>query len=346
MERQTATMNTVFGGSQADPPPYPYSRTRSSTAISQGSSQSLSTGKALPTPPPTYRPLEKTRDLERFALPNGSLVLVTGANGWHGMHICDQLLQHGYRVRGTVRDERNAMSLAKYFESKYGAAQFQPAIVPDMVVQGAYSAAVQGCTGVVHSASVMTFDTDPHEVVTPSIAGALHALEAAAAEPGVRRFVYCSATAAAVMQGDGKRNEVTHESWNMAAFRTAWGTASDDEARGFAVFASKYFVDVQDSALLHVAALILPDVRGQRIFAVESPYNINSVLQLLCMIYPNRVFNGDVSDHGIDLTVFKEAPYAEGLLKRMGKEGWTDLETSLSRNCEAFLDDGDQKAAI
>ena len=95
-----------------------------------------------------------------------------------------------------------------------------------------------------------------------------------------------------------------------------------------------------------MAALILPDVRGQRLFAVESPYNINSILQLLCMIYPNKVFNGDVSDHGIDLTVFKEAPYAEGLLKRMGKEGWTDLETSLSRNCEAFLDDGDEKVAV
>jgi len=238
MERQTATMNTVFGGSQTDPPPYPYSRTRSGTGVSQGSSQSQSTDKALPTPPPTYRPLEKTQDLEYLAIPKGSLVLVTGANGWHGMHICDQLLRTGYRVRGTVRDEQKSILLAKYFESKYGPAQFQPAIVPDMVVQGAYSAAVKGCTGVVHSASVMTFDTDPHKVVTPSIAGALHALEAAATEPGIRRFVYCSATAAAVMQGDGKRNDVTHESWNMAAFRTAWETPSDDEARGFAVFAS------------------------------------------------------------------------------------------------------------
>jgi len=89
--------------------------------------------------------------------------------------------------------------------------------------------------------------------------------------------------------------------------------------------------------VLHVAALILPDVRGQRIFAAQSPYNINSVLQLLRGLYPDRPIEGDVSDHGVDLTNFKEAWKAEDLLKRMGKPGWTDIETSVSRNCEAFL---------
>jgi len=102
-------------------------------------------------------------------------------------------------------------------------------------------------------------------------------------------------------------------------------------------FRAEYFVDVQDSALLHVAALILPDVRGQRIFAAESPYNINLILQLLRALYPNRVIEGDVSDHGVDLTKFRDAAKAEQLLRRMGKKGWTDIETSISRNCEAFF---------
>lgn len=61
-------------------------------------------------------------------------------------------------------------------------------------------------------------------------------------------------------------------------------------------------------------------------------------MQLLRMLYPERVFEGDVSGHGVDLTIFKEMYRAEDLLKRMGKEdGWTDIETSISRNCEAFF---------
>lgn len=95
-------------------------------------------------------------------------------------------------------------------------------------------------------------------------------------------------------------------------------------------------MDVQDSALLHVAALVLPDVRGQRIFAATSAYNITSILQLLRAVYPDRVFEGDVSDHGVDLTIFRDAPKAEELLRRMGKKGWTDMESSIKRNCEAF----------
>lgn len=96
-------------------------------------------------------------------------------------------------------------------------------------------------------------------------------------------------------------------------------------------------MDVQDSALLHVAALILPDVRGERIFAACTPYNINSIMQLLRLLFPDRVLEGDVSDHGVDLTIFKHMPRAEALLKRMGKEGWTDIETSIGRNCESFI---------
>jgi hypothetical protein len=86
-----------------------------------------------------------------------------------------------------------------------------------------------------------------------------------------------------------------------------------------------------------VAALLFPDLRGQRIFATENAYNINSVLNVLRKLYPDRVFEGDVSDHGVDLTNFRHAPEAEALLRRMGKKGWTDMETSISNNCDAFV---------
>ena len=94
---------------------------------------------------------------------------------------------------------------------------------------------------------------------------------------------------------------------------------------------------MQDSALVHVGALILPGVMSERLFVANTPYNINSVLQLLRGLYPDRTFTGDYDEHGVDNTVFKETGRAEELLRRMGKKGWTDIETSVSRNCEAFF---------
>ena len=58
---------------------------------------------------------------ESFAIPTGSLVVVSGATGNIGSHIIDQLLQAGYRVRGTVRDVEKGAWVTEHFGAKYGA---------------------------------------------------------------------------------------------------------------------------------------------------------------------------------------------------------------------------------
>lgn len=45
----------------------------------------------------------------------------------------------------------------------------------------------------------------------------------------------------------------------------------------------------------------------------------------------------DAPDLGVDLTVFREANKAEDLLRRMGKKGFTDIETSVERTCQSFF---------
>jgi len=235
----------MFGEPQFDPPPYPFSRGRSGSVISSSSSlQSQQHRELVDVPsssPPQYNKICQPGAMgpDVPALPKDSLVLVTGANSWQGMHIVDQLLEHGYRVRGAVRDAEKAISTVKYFTNKYGAGQYTTAVIPDMIPQGAYDIAARGCSGLIHVASIMTFSPDPNEVITPSIAGVLNALEAAAKEPNMKRFVYCSAAAAAVSQGTGMRNEVTNESWNMSAFKTAWEAPPPYDAdRAWAVFSS------------------------------------------------------------------------------------------------------------
>ena len=78
------------------------------------------------------------------AIPPRSLVLVTGANGFIGSHVSDQLLAAGYRVRGSVRSESKGLWLKALFDNKYGGDKFEIAIVPDMTLKGAFDDAMDG----------------------------------------------------------------------------------------------------------------------------------------------------------------------------------------------------------
>lgn len=82
--------------------------------------------------------------LPKLAVPKGSAVLVTGANGLLGSHIADQFLTYGYKVRGTVRDLEKSSWLVDVFEKNYGKGSFELFKVPDMAVESAYNEAVKG----------------------------------------------------------------------------------------------------------------------------------------------------------------------------------------------------------
>jgi uncharacterized protein YbjT (DUF2867 family) len=47
----------------------------------------------------------------------GTLVLVTGANGYIAMHVVDQLLKAGYTVRGAVRSAKKGEHLQNVFSA-------------------------------------------------------------------------------------------------------------------------------------------------------------------------------------------------------------------------------------
>lgn len=78
------------------------------------------------------------------AIPKNSLVLVTGVNGYIASHIAEQLLEHGYRVRGTVRDAYKADYMHALFDEKYGEDAFEVQIVKDMATDGAFDEVMKG----------------------------------------------------------------------------------------------------------------------------------------------------------------------------------------------------------
>lgn len=85
---------------------------------------------------------------QEFAIPKGSTVVITGANGYIASHIADILLQLGYLVRGTVRTEKPWLD--QLFEEKYGKGKFQSVVLPDLATEGVYNDIIKGAAAFVH----------------------------------------------------------------------------------------------------------------------------------------------------------------------------------------------------
>lgn len=164
-------------------------------------------------------------------------MLITGVNGFIGSHVADQFLEAGYKVRGTCRDNSRNSWLQTLFDHKYAKGSFQLCTVPDISENGAYKEAARGMllrgtheqnsnnpsgvSAVIHVASIMTFDPDPTKVIPQTVTGAMDALEAAYAEPSVRRFVLTSSSTAAILSPNPAGTKVHAGTWNDKAVRAA-----------------------------------------------------------------------------------------------------------------------------
>lgn len=130
---------------------------------------------------------------------NGNiLVLVTGASGYLGGHVAREFLEHGYRVRGTVRSLANPKKVDHL--RKLGAAHGGrlELVEADLTSDSGWQEAVAGCTFVEHVASPFPAvePSDENELIRPAVDGTLRVLRAAAASGSVRRVVITSSVAA------------------------------------------------------------------------------------------------------------------------------------------------------
>lgn len=85
---------------------------------------------------------------DKYAIPIGSVVLVTGANGYIASHVINILLQLGYKVRGTVRTEKPWLD--QYFKERYGDDAYESVIVPALDDRDMMKGAINGVLGIVH----------------------------------------------------------------------------------------------------------------------------------------------------------------------------------------------------
>ncbi|PHH81424.1 hypothetical protein CDD82_814 [Ophiocordyceps australis] len=336
------------------------------------------------------------------AIPQGSLVLVTGVNGYIASHVALQLLERGFRVRGTVRHGYKADYMHAVFDDRFGPGVFETLVVAEMSLPGAFDEAVQGCSAVMHVASDLTLNPDPNKVIPVVLSGVHNALSAASRCPSIKRFVYTSSSAAITAPIANAKFHIDATMWNQADVDLALAPPPYTEHRRLAVYAAsktlaekacwdfmhsekpafvlntvlpncnigkilskhqpastggwykkmwdgdteilkllwnfppQHYVNVTDTALLHMAALLEEDVVGERLLAFAGPFNWNDTVELLGKIAGNGEKKWQRMTHDPrDLKTVDTARSVE-LLRRYGRPGFASLEASLRESVYSY----------
>jgi len=188
-------------------------------------------------------------------------VLVTGATGFVAGWLVKRLLEEGFTVYAAVRDPGNEEKIAHLKKLDAGLPGSIVFFRSDLLDEGSYAEAMQGCRVVFHTASPFTarVDDPQRQLVDPAVKGTRNVLNTANATESVERVVVTSSCAAIFGDtadiADAPGGVITEDVWNTSssldhqaysysktvAERAAWEIA-DAQARWRLVTVNPAFV--------------------------------------------------------------------------------------------------------
>ncbi|KAI7750173.1 hypothetical protein M8C21_019307, partial [Ambrosia artemisiifolia] len=145
----------------------------------------------------------------------GKTVCVTGASGFVASNLVKLLLQRGYSVKASVRSPNNPAK-TEHLLKLDGAKERLHLFKADLLEDGSFDAAINGCDGVFHTASpFFSAISDPQtELIEPAVKGTLNVLGSCSKASSVKRVVVTSSLAAVAFNARPKSPEVViDETW-------------------------------------------------------------------------------------------------------------------------------------
>ncbi|KAL3456513.1 putative aldehyde reductase 2 [Aspergillus heterothallicus] len=153
------------------------------------------------------------------AIPENSVVVVVGANGYIAVETCEKLLQAGYRVRGIVRDvNKHRDWMNALFNDKWPG-KFELVQVEDFEAS-AFDEAFRGASDVIYPSMPIIFNPSTSKVHGPLIKGVLNTLESAA-RANVQRYVLGSSSKAVSSTVYNSPAKLGSDTFNQAAIAQA-----------------------------------------------------------------------------------------------------------------------------
>ena len=151
-------------------------------------------------------------------------VLVTGGNGYIASWIVKYLLADGIDVHATVRDPGNTAKTGHLLKAAEGSKGKLTLFKADLLKDGAFDAAMQGCELVIHTASpfvIKGLKDAQKELVDPAVMGTQNVLDAANRVTSVKRVVLTASVVS--VYGDAQD---MHTQGLKAFTEAQWNTTS------------------------------------------------------------------------------------------------------------------------
>lgn len=200
--------------------------------------------------------------IEKLLSMTKTTVLVTGASGYVAGRLIEKLLNSGHIVHATVRNKSDRNAVGHLLALDGSATGRLRLFAADLLDEGSFDDAMQGCEVVFHTASPFFNKVkDPQrDLIDPAVMGTANVLGTAIRTPGVRRVVVTSSVAAII--GDAADcltypgGIATEEQWNITsnirhqpysysktrAERTAWEIARSQSKWDLAVINPSFVI--------------------------------------------------------------------------------------------------------
>ena len=165
--------------------------------------------------------------ISRAVSPKDGPVAVTGASGYIGSWIVEDLLDQGYETRACVRDKSKPEKVDHLLElGEDSAYRGQLELCEgDLNEQGSYDDAFRDCSAVIHAGAAVGYNREtPQEVYDGCFTEVTHVLDSAIKGGSLRRFVFTSSFAA-VGHPRPQGYVFTEKDWcgdNLEGYRGRW----------------------------------------------------------------------------------------------------------------------------
>ena len=241
-------------------------------------------------------------------------VLVTGATGFIAGHCIEELLRHGYAVRGTVRDVTRTEKVAHLTALAAEVGGRLDFVAARLDSDEGWAEAVADCAFVLHVASPNPPALPLHEdeIIRPAVDGTLRVLRAAAESGTVSRVVLTSSSLA-VNAGRPvpTADRYTEDDWSLIENCDPYAKSKTLAERA----AWKFIHDQPEGRRLDLAVVIPTLVLGplQRSEVTTSNEVVRRLLDRSMPAVPNLGFSlVDVRDIAVAHRLTMESPKASG----------------------------------